>query len=379
MSVIDELWWRAEISKDDLRWIQRNLGHGLEGQTRFKTIPKGVGIAMGLYRGIPWSERIVFVEGEDAPRALVPLGQKYDYRQAYFESRKAGDPYLSPHGLFRRLEPGYHRHAFEFMQKFGALFIHSTTRFRGESLLVSLSDFWNRHARFVAVAKLWEDRFDPGKLVTDWADMGERHEQLDRSAAAPLGYIPDTTYKYLRLCPKLPWELQPDEQEMLHSPNVLRQLVYELVHCELILNTQDCVHTWSRKTVPHDEFVWDDVFEPTRAFTSLWSVIWELFGLDTRQYAWRVCQICGRLFYPKDRRSVCCTTEHQSLWSKRQWAQQHRTSERQRHYMEESRTKHRSKRQGASAMRERTHPNSVKRDEHKEHAVRKGKGRKKAT
>ncbi len=113
----------------------------------------------------------MFVEGEDAPRALVPLGQEYDYRQAYFESRKAGDPYLSPHGLFRRLEPGYHRHAFEFMQKFGTLFIHSTTRFRGESLWVNLSDFWNRHARFVAVAKLWEDRFDPSKLVADWADI----------------------------------------------------------------------------------------------------------------------------------------------------------------------------------------------------------------
>jgi hypothetical protein len=174
------------------------------------------------------------------------------------------------------------------MQKFGTLFIHSTTRFRGESLWVNLFDFWNGHARFVAVAKLWEDRFDPSKLVADWADIGERHEQLDRSAAAPLGYIPDTTYKYLRLCPRFPWERQPDEQEMLRSPNVLRQLVYELVHCGLILRTQDCVHTWSRKTVPHDEFVWDDVFEPTRAFTSLWSVIWELFGLDTRQYAWRV-------------------------------------------------------------------------------------------
>ncbi len=166
---------------------------------------------------------------------------------------------------------------------------------------------------------------------------------------------------------------------MLRSPNVLRQLVYELVHSELILHTQDCVQTWSRKTVPHDQFVWDDVFEPTRAFTSLWSVIWELFGLDTRQYAWRVCQICGRMFYPKDRRSVCCTTDHQSLWSKRQWAQQQRTAERQRHYMEESRNKHTSKRRVASTKRERTNPNSVKGDECREHTVRKGKGRKKAT
>lgn len=97
MRVIDEVWWRAEISGEDLRWIQRHLGHGLEGQTNFKTIPKDVSIpAMDLYPGVPWSERIVFVEGEDAPRALLPLGQQYDYRQAYFESRKAGDPYLSP-------------------------------------------------------------------------------------------------------------------------------------------------------------------------------------------------------------------------------------------------------------------------------------------
>ena len=71
----------------------------------------------------------------------------------------------------------------------------------------------------------------------------------------------------------------------------------------------------------------DELFEPSRAFTSLWAAIWELFGLDTRRYGWRVCRICGRLFYPKDRRSVCCNTQHQSLWSKRDWARRNRLAE----------------------------------------------------
>ena len=72
--------------------------------------------------------------------------------------------------------------------------------------------------------------------------------------------------------------------------------------------------------------LWQELWQAI--MTRVGGAIWELFGLDTRQYAWKLCELCGRLFYPKDRRSVCCSTEHQSLWSKRVWARKHRADTR---------------------------------------------------
>jgi hypothetical protein len=318
-------WWRVEVTDEDLSWIRKNLGRDLEGKKGFKVLARGVGLPAGFpEHPLP----VAFYENERAPRVMIPLGERYDFRRAYLESHESRDPYVSPHGFFRYLEPGYHVHAFQFMQEFGPLFIESDTRLRGTTWWLSLSDFWDRHARYVAVAKLWEDRFQPEKLRDHWTYIGANHELLDTAGAAPLGCIPDLKYKYFRICPSMPWEWEPYRWKLPGLDSHLRSLVYDLLHSELILHTQDCVQTWTRKTVPHDEFIWDEEFAPTRAFTSLWGVIWELFGLDAEHtYSWKLCQVCGRLFYPKDRRSVCCNTQHQSLWSKRQWARRHRTRE----------------------------------------------------
>ena len=339
---LEDLWWRAKINAEDVRWVQRNLGHDLDGQARFPTIPPSVGTAMAVYPGCPWDERVEFADGERAPRVLIELGNPYNYRLEYSKARQKRDPQLSPHGLFRQLEPDYHKHAFQFMQQFGPLFIDAPTRLPSETLRVRLGDFWDRHARFVAVAKLWEDRFDPEKLRADWGSMAEQHERLNRGGPAPLGNIPGPPHKYVRVCPKLPWERESYEKDVLRSNDYLRQLVYELLRSELILHTQDCVQTWTVNPVPDDEEGYDVQFEPIRSFTSLWSAIWELFGLDTRQYGWKLCRLCGHMFYPKDRRSVCCCTDHQSLWSKREWARHHRGSERNRR--EERQKNHRMNR-----------------------------------
>jgi len=265
-------------------------------------------------------------EGDSAPWVLVSLGDAYDYHAAYSKARESRDPQLSPHGLFRNLQPSYHKHAFQFMQQFGPLFIESQTRRRGDSWWLSLADFWDRHARFVAAAKLWEGRFDPNKVRENWASLEKDHERLDRAGAAPLGYIPDLTYKYIHLH-RMPWELKDNQSPFPKTKAILQEmLIYELVQSELILHTQDCVLTWSARNLSPSQRFDATIFEPTRRFTSLWGVIWELFGLDTRQYGWKLCQLCGKLFYPKDRRSVCCCTEHQSLWSKRVWAKEHRAA-----------------------------------------------------
>lgn len=320
-----ERWWRADIAAEDIHWVQQNLGSGLDGKKRFRTVPSNVALAGSLYPGCPWPDRVAFVEGESAPQVLISLGGEYNYHSAYSESRKKRDPYLSPHGLFRHLRAGYHKHAFQFMAQFGPLFIDSETRSPGDSWWLSLGDFWDKQARFVAVANLWEDRFDPGKLREDWASLQEQHERLDRAGKAPLGYIPDPLQEYVQLC-RMPWQWGSDRATLFNRNFSLQQkLVYALVQSELILHTQDCVLTWTETKDPPREGVPPAVsFEPTRSFTSLWGAIWELFGLDTPQYGWRLCRLCGKLFYPKDHRSVCCSTEHQSLWSKREWARKHR-------------------------------------------------------
>jgi hypothetical protein len=323
----DERWWRLDVRIRDLRWIQKNLGHGLEHEKRFRTTPRTVALSGDVYEDCPWVERVSFMEDESAPSVLVSLGDAYNYRSAYAEARKKKDPLLSPHGLFRNLEPGYHKHAFQFMQQFGPLFIESSTRLRGESWWLSLADFWDRQARFLALAKLWEDRFDPHKLQQHWAALGDQHERLDRAGAAPLGCIPDPIRRFIPFC-RMPWQAKDDQ---IRSPTANASLqqrrVYELVKSELILHTQDCVLTWNATA---GESSRTTVFEPTRSFTSLWGAMWELFGLDTRQYGWKLCQLCGKLFYPKDQRSVCCGTEHQSLWSKRVWARKHRAEVRKK-------------------------------------------------
>lgn len=321
----DARWWRAKISSEDLSWARQNLARGSEASRGFPFFDQNVRLRTALYDGIPWNERVAFVKSERGPRVLLQLGSPYNYRTAYHQALDKRDPYLSPHGQFRLLEPDFHKHAFQFMQQFGPLFIDTETRLPSESLWVNLSDFWDKHARFVAVSKLWEERFDPEKLRANWEAIGGQHERLDNAAAAPLGHIPDPKHGHVRLCPSLPWEWDTHEQASFASSDHLRGLVHDLVYCELILHTQDCVLSWTRRPVRDGESTEDELFEPSRAFTSLWSAIWELFGLDTRRYGWRVCQICGLLFYPKDRRSVCCTTEHQSRWSKRAWARRHRT------------------------------------------------------
>lgn len=320
----EEQWWRMQIEAEDLLRVRHDLGHWLDGQNRLAIIPQNVALTGALYPGCPWSDRVAFVEGENAPRVLVGLGDRYSYRAAYTKAREKRDPHLSPHGLFRDLRAGFHKHAFQFMQQFGPLFIDSPTRLAGDSWWLSLADFWDRHARFVAVARLWEDRFDADKLREHWTSIEEHHDRLDRAGDAPLGYIPDLPHKFI--CFRtMPWQWDRSQADLFKANASMRQrLVYELVHCELILHTQHCVLTWTAREP--DERSDALRFEPTRCFGSLWGAIWDLFGLDTRHYGWRLCQLCAKLFYPKDHRSVCCSTKHQSLWSKRVWARNHRAA-----------------------------------------------------
>jgi hypothetical protein len=321
---LESLWWRADITKEDVRWVRQHLGHSLDGLREFEAEPKALYCIDGPI-GRDWGSRVRFIRGEAAPHVQIALGEKYDYRADYKRARDKGDPDLSPHGLFRQLQNGFHEHAMQFMQQFGPLSWKIATGRRGEEGWVNLSDFWNRHMRFVAVLQLWESRFDEQALKESWRWIYERLDRINRVAPANFGATPNWNLsKYYEFPGRFPWETQGGIEEGLSEHHLLLlQTTHDIVHFELNLHTQECRQIWTMKPVADGR---DVRFEPIRSYGSLWGAIWGLFGEDicTLRHGWRLCLECGRRFYPKDHRSVCCTSQHQALWSKRKWAREHR-------------------------------------------------------
>jgi hypothetical protein len=324
---LESLWWRADISGEDIRWVQQHLGRSLEGLGEFEAYPTVFYCRNGPLNNT-WRGRVHFIEGETAPHIQIALGEKYDYRAEYNRARDGGDTHLSPHGMFRDLEDGFHKHALQFMQRFGPLTWTVTTGRRGEEGWVKLSDFWDKYARFVGIVQLWESRFDEDALKQAWRWIHDRLDRINKVPPAAFGAMPNWNFdKYYGFPGRFPWETEGGIEEGLREhPAILLQTTHDIVHYELNLNTQDCRQIWTMKSVGDD---YDVRFEPIRSYGSLWGAIWGLFGEDicTLTHGWRICLECGRRFYPKDRRSVCCTSRHQALWSKRKWAREHRRSQ----------------------------------------------------
>jgi hypothetical protein len=314
----ESLWWRAKVTTDDVQWVRKHLGRSLDGIKEFRVVPSSSGFTAGpLFHS--WNRRVVFVENETAPHVQVPIGERYDYRRDYENAKRKSDPYLSPHGLFRKLENGYHMHALQFMQQFGSLNWKLAAPVSAD--WVSLSDFWDRHARFVGVSMLWEARSDD-QLKQAWQWIYQRRDQINRVGPAPFGYVPLWNEDSYSPPPQpLPWEreegVESEASDFFADCRILRECSLEVIQNELNMHTADCRQIWMMTRIGNASE--DVAFRPTRGFSSLWGAIWDLLGQDTSGFthSWRECLECGRLFYPKDRRSACCTTEHQSLWSKR--------------------------------------------------------------
>ena len=75
------------------------------------------------------------------------------------------------------------------MQQFGPLTWQSKT-LNGGAEWVSLSNFWEKHARFVGASMLWEARFDDSSLKEAWRWVYERRDQINRAGPAPFGWMP---------------------------------------------------------------------------------------------------------------------------------------------------------------------------------------------
>jgi len=261
------------------------------------------------------------------------LKEMYNVRKTYEQAQQKHDPYLAPHGFFRRLVSGRNLHAVEFLKRFGPLKLTKDQRFPlGPcGIQIDLAEFWGLHLRFRLVAQLWESRNDKQALSRAWGDVFKCHREASRWEEIHFGSpqagqwtnlaVPPDVYDYL----PLPWERnkQPfDEWLRSTDSHELRESALGLIQTEI------GTHTFGRPVL------WERCWEPSREklrpvfiVDSLWSVIWEFFGYDTAGVPWRRCPHCQRFFYPKRRDQFYCTPRQQALASKRVYAARRRAAE----------------------------------------------------
>ncbi len=324
-------WPNASLSDEDLKWARRNLVKGTDGKCEFER-------RRGFRRDRPttsirvslpkdWAWRVNFKTGEVHPWVRVQLGARYDFREKFNEALNARDPELAPHVMFRRLTPGNDAVALGFIRDCGPLFLDDMTR--NPIVWIDLNDFWRRHARFVAIVRLYETLDDCERLRNALASMVENLQSLNEAGPQEIGKIPDTGrntpfIRYVYLHEPQEFGRVDQDGDLTWDHQRLRDHAREIIQAELILQTFEGIRSGWVELDEEEGFG----FRPTRIATSLSAAIWEMFGLDTwRGYGWRSCRECAKYFYPSQVNSECCCPEHQALWSKRQYAKKRRESE----------------------------------------------------
>jgi hypothetical protein len=255
------------------------------------------------------------------------MGAKYEFRQMFEKAQEQRDPELAPHVRFRRLAPGNAAVALDFIRDFGPL--HLTDMTRNPIVWIDLNDFWRRHARFVAVVRLYEALHDCKGLLQALVDIADNISSLDGVEPAKLGMIPDTHkdspyIRYAYINSSDDYRKVNQFGDPMYDHRDLRDWSRDLIRAELILQTHEGIRSGWEELDENEGLG----FRPTRVVTSLWAAMWEMFGLDTwRGFGWRSCRICGKYFYPLQLNSECCNPEHQALWSKREYARRRRFEE----------------------------------------------------
>lgn len=304
-------WWRAAITTKD--WLEaREL---LRQHTPTPTDMLGFTIPVTIARGLPWSRRVVWDQTSCYPHVLLWLGEPYRVGDLYDLSRKKNDPYLNPYGAFAKLKHGDPRHAFEFLESFGPLWVPD--RNHEYACWIDLNRFWAHHRRFLVLCELWENQNNAGRLQSVWEGIRHHLAAINAGGSTPFGATRDYVCGGFqnRTLP-FPWEIHSDDFDSA----ALKQLSIEFVRRELMLHTHDCVPTWSV-----DKENGNLTLRPDRFYTSLWGAIWDLLGRDIWQRRpMLACKQCGRLFYPRRSDSTCCSPTHQVLWSKRAYARRKR-------------------------------------------------------
>lgn len=256
------------------------------------------------------------------------LATSYDVWMAHERALRKHNPQFAPHGFFRNLAPGSAQHAMEFLEKFGPLRLSfEQRRSHSARIEVDLEEFWRLHLRFCLVAQLYENRHDRARLVQAWTDVYNRGEEASKSEKFSLGTLPpvpdDPSGRPYKV--PFPWKRNKTSfKDWVESSDLakLKEEALSLVHAELNLHAYDRGLGWERGWEPTFE-----KFRPVIFVDSLWSMIWELFGLDTAQLSWRRCPHCQRIFYPRRRDQFYCKPRQQALASKREYARWYRAQQ----------------------------------------------------
>jgi hypothetical protein len=327
-------WPQASLSIKDLRWARENLVKGADGNCAFERGPR---FSRDSLTNFPppilpesWNSRVDFKRDKAHPDVLVQMGKRYDFRAKFDQAQAERDPELAPHVMFLKLSHGNEASALGFIQECGPLFLNDMTR--DAIIWVDLDDFWKRHARFVAVVRLFETMNDCENLRKALIHISENIASLNTAGEQELGMIPHSheNMPFIRsvviYSPREFRKVDQDGDPVWHH-KLLRQHAREILWAELTLQTNDGLRSgW--EMVDEEEGMG---FRPTRIVTSLWAAMWEMVGLETwRGYSWRSCRECGKYFYPLQSNSECCTPKHQTLWSKREYARRSRESQKLR-------------------------------------------------
>lgn len=330
-------WFKAQLTGKDLIWARTNLVKGSDGRCILERQPRKqmpvdlpypdfvTSVRAGRFLG----PNDVHYDGRPHPQVQVRIGEQYDFREAFHRAQAERDPELAPHIGFLKLAPGNDAVALGFIRECGPLF--RKTWDAGEIVQVDLNDFWLKHSRFVAIARIFEAFSDPQSLYSVMADVSKNQDQLDQAGPASIGSIPDNDDqgKYTRLGYLDPHEFylrkNPDGSSFLEL-ELVRSQARKILFSELTLQTHEGIRSgWALAQEVDDGQI---AFRPTRVVTSLWAAMWEMLGLETsRGWGWKSCRICARYFYPLQHNSDCCNPEHQALWSKRRYAKRRRDSE----------------------------------------------------
>lgn len=278
-------------------------------------VPHPLGI-----RGQPNAEELFRQYLKNTPDVAGQLSKAYNVRKTHERAQGKHDPLLAPHGFFRALRYGNNLHAVEFLKTFGPLKLSLPERLGTETLVVSFEEFWAMHRRFCLVAELWESLDDPERLRGAWRTVYQHRAQASSAEELPMGALAilDSSGAEQWEALALPWKAEQNPfEKWLPSAltSTLRDHALSLIHRELNLHMRQRAFVWERG--------WESTgrkFRPVTHVDSLWSMIWELFGLDTAGLSWRRCPHCQKLFYPKRKDQFYCTPRQQALASKRRYA-----------------------------------------------------------
>ena len=273
-----------------------------------------------------WRMKVDKHLGSKASVLVGHLTKSYNLHDQYECARIKKKVDQSPHGFFRQLASGNIHHAREFLERFGPLQMQSGARIYGSRahISINLAEFWGLHLRFCLIADLWESLSDKDRLTQAIAEVYAKRTLASQFDGFLLGTEfsppPAQTFQAYRF----PWNGSPQSaDEWLRHASVkeLRDCALHLVNIELNAHMFNRRIIWRRDSEPSGE-----KFRPVLWIDSLWSAIWEFFGMDMTGLTWRRCPHCQRLFYPKRRDQFYCTPRQQSLASKREYARRSRAS-----------------------------------------------------